>query len=163
MSPDKKPAPKARSKRPPATAVTRYDPDHPYRVVYFRRHKNDDPSESMPGREFLRSCPDKIRATMAAVLLQVAAAPPHRFAGGGYWEAMHGDMAGFHEVRVDGPRRHHYRLFCLLDTEALGDGPLLVVLAGADKPFQTTLSEATYAEVRRLGDEYRKRQPRSLG
>ncbi len=28
----------------------------------------------------------------------------------GYWEAMKGDMSGWFEVRVDGPRRHHYRL-----------------------------------------------------
>ena len=46
---------------------------------------------------------------------QVAAAPPKRFAGGGYWEAMKGDMTGWFEVGVDGPRRHHYRLFCRLD------------------------------------------------
>lgn len=162
MSPDKKPAPKARSKRPPAAAITRYDPDHPYRVVYFRRHREDDSAEPSPGRDFLRACPDKVRVTMAAVLTQVAAAPPHRFAGGGYWEAMHGDMAGYHEVRVDGPRRHHYRLFCLLDTEAEGLGPLLVVLTGADKPFGTTLGDALYDEVRRLGEQYRRRQPRSL-
>ena len=29
---------------------------------------------------------------MIAVVTQVAAAPPKRFAGGGYWEAMKGDM-----------------------------------------------------------------------
>jgi hypothetical protein len=31
---------------------------------------------------------------MRAVLAHVAAAPPKRFAGGGYWEAMKGDMTG---------------------------------------------------------------------
>ncbi|HEX3827241.1 MAG TPA: hypothetical protein VHV82_08220 [Sporichthyaceae bacterium] len=66
-------------------------------------------------------------------------------------------------MRVNGPRRYHYWLFCLLDTEAEGLGPLLVVLTGADKPFGTTLSDAAYAEVRRLGAECRRRQPRSLG
>lgn len=116
----------------------------------------------MPGREFLRACPIKVRATMAAVLTQVAASPPHRFAGGGYWEAMHGDMTGYHEVRVDGPSRRHYRLFCLLDTDARGRGPLLVVLTGADKPFRTAFDEDVYRAVRRLGEEYRGRQPRSL-
>ena len=55
---------------------------------------------------------------MRAVLAQVASAPPKRFAGGGYWEAMKGDMTGWFEVRVDGPRRHHYRLFCRLDYDA---------------------------------------------
>jgi hypothetical protein len=54
---------------------------------------------------------------MRAALVAVAAAPPKRFAGGGYWEAMKGDMTGW-------------------DTD--------------------------YAAVRRLGVEYRKRNPRSL-
>lgn len=90
---------------------------------------------------------------MRAVLVAVAAAPPKRFAGGGYWEAMKGDMSGWFEVRVDGPQRHHYRLFCRLDYDATGhDKPLLVVIAGLDKPFRTTLSDADY--VRALGNEY---------
>jgi len=52
---------------------------------------------------------------MNAVLIAVASAAPKRFSGGGYWEAMKGRMAGWFEVRVDGPKRHHYRLFCRLD------------------------------------------------
>lgn len=100
---------------------------------------------------------------MRAALIAVAAAPPKRFAGGGYWEAMKGDMTGWFELRVDGPGRHHYRLFCLLDYGAKGvDKPLLVVIDGRDKPFRTTLSDADYAAVRKLGDEYRKCNPRSL-
>lgn len=76
---------------------------------------------------------------------------------------MKGDMTGWFELRVDGPRRHHYRLFCLLDYEAKGvDKPLLVVIDGRDKPFRTALSDADYAAVRLLGDEYRRRNPRSL-
>jgi hypothetical protein len=79
------------------------------------------------------------------------------------WEAMHGDMTGWFEVRKDGPSRHHYRLFCLLDYEAAGHSkPLLVVIDGRDKPFRTELSEADYAAVRALGEEYWKRNPRSL-
>lgn len=99
---------------------------------------------------------------MRAALIAVASAPPKRFAGGGYWEAMKGDMTGWFELRVDGPGRHHYRLFCLLDYEAKNlDKPILVVIDGRDKPFRTTLSDAEYAAVRRLGDEYRRRNPRS--
>ena len=30
---------------------------------------------------------------------------------------MHDDMAGYHEVHVDGPDRTHYRLFCLLEPD----------------------------------------------
>lgn len=87
---------------------------------------------------------------MRAAPIAVASAPPRRFAGGGYREAMKGEMTGWFELRVDGPGRHHYRLFCLLDYEAQGvDKPLLVVTDGRDKPFRTTLSNADYAAVRR--------------
>jgi hypothetical protein len=100
---------------------------------------------------------------MKAVLVAVATSPPKRFAGGGYWEAMKGDMTGWFEIRVNGPKRHHYRLFCRLDYEAVGpDKPQLVVIDGNDKPFQTKLSAADYAAVRTLGDEYLARNPRSL-
>jgi len=54
-------------------------------------------------------------------------------------------------------------LFCLLDYDAKGvDKPLLVVEDGRDKLFRTTLSDADYAAVRRLGEEYRSHNPRSL-
>ena len=100
---------------------------------------------------------------MRAALIAVASAPPKRFAGGGYWEAMKGDMSGWFELRADGPGRHHYRLFCLLDYEAKGRAkPLLVVIDGRDKPFRTVLAEKDYAEVRALGEEYRKRNPHSI-
>jgi hypothetical protein len=59
--------------------------------------------------------------------------------------------------------RHHYRLFCLLDYEAKGqDKPLLVVIDGRDKPFRTTLSASDYSDLRKMGDEYHSRNPRSL-
>lgn len=71
-------------------------------------------------------------------------------------------MGGWFEVRVDGPSRHHYRLFCLLDYEAEGpEKPLLVVITGLDKPFRTVLSDGDYEYVRQLGEEYRSRNPRS--
>ena len=81
----------------------------------------------------------------------------------GGWEAMKGDMSGWFEVRIDGPKRHHYRLFCLLDYEAKGhDKPLLVVVDGRDKPFRTMLSDSDYLAVRAMGEEYLRRNPRSL-
>ncbi len=100
-----------------------------------------------------------------AVVKAVADAPPPAFSGGGKWEAMHGNMAGYYEVRVDGPKRHHYRLFCVLEREGarLGlGGPSLVILIGMEKAFRTTFSDADYAKVRALGDEYRRRTPRSV-
>jgi hypothetical protein len=39
---------------------------------------------------------------------------------------------------------------------------MLVVITGLDKPLHTTLSETDYENVRRLGNEYRSRNPRSL-
>jgi len=143
--------------------------EDPHAVAYFRRHPDDDPAQSIPGRQFLRMCPSKIRAKFAAVLTAVAGAPPYRFAGGGYWEAMHGHMTGWFEVRVDGPKpgggkgRYHYRLYCLLDYEAKDvHKPLLVVITGLEKPFRTVLSERDYAAVRALGSEYLARNPRSI-
>lgn len=137
--------------------------DDAHEIVYFKRHPLDDPEEAAPARVFMRSCPPGVRAKFAAVLTAVAAAPPKRFAGGGYWEAMKGDMSGWFEIRVDGPNRHHYRLFCRLDYEATNrPKPLLVVVAGLSKPFRTVLSQSDYAKVRALGDEYFARNPRSI-
>jgi hypothetical protein len=110
----------------------------------------------------MNSCPVNVRAKLAAVLISVASAPPPRFAGGGMWEAMHGEMTGYHEVRVNGPSRTHYRLFCKLDNNAEGRGPLLTVLCGASKTFRTEFPQSLYEEVRGLGEEYLSRNPRSL-
>lgn len=38
----------------------------------------------------------------------------------------------------------------------------LVVVDGRDKPVRVTLSDVDYAAVRRLGEEYRKQNPRSV-
>lgn len=152
-------------KKPHPAMKTPPAPPAPWRIHFFRRHHHDDTSRSVPGRTFLLACPDKVRMTMLAVLKAVADAPPPQFSGGGKWKAMYGSMAGYHEVTVNGPNRHHYRLFCLLerDGEKLGlGGPSLVVLTGLDKPFMTTVSENAYAKVRNLGDEYRARNPRSI-
>jgi len=71
-------------------------------------------------------------------------------------------MVGWFEVRVDGPKRHHYRLLCLLDCEAQAQSkPFLAVVQGLDKAFRTTLSDSDYAKVRALRDEYHRRNPRS--
>jgi hypothetical protein len=134
-----------------------------WRIHFFQRHPQDDPRRDVPGRDFLNSCPEKVRTMMLAVVKAVAEAPPPRFAGGGKWEAMHDEMKGYYEVRVDGPR-HHY----LLPPRARKDpslnlgGPSVVIITGKDKQFLTELSEADYAEVRRLGAEYRARKPRSV-
>ncbi|MFD4457023.1 hypothetical protein [Nocardia sp. NPDC058480] len=97
------------------------------------------------------------------MLIAVAKAPPKRFAGGGYWEAMHGDMVGWFEVRCD-RGGVHYRVFCRLDYDAEACGrPLLVVITGLSKPLRTVLSKQDYAQVRELGEEYLATNPRSVG
>jgi hypothetical protein len=54
----------------------------------------------VPAEDFLDRCPTKVEARFAAVLEAVRAAPPPQFSGGGYWEAMHGDMGGYYEIRL---------------------------------------------------------------
>jgi hypothetical protein len=165
MSPDARSRRKQSRPSGQVTPQVRTGPssDDPHDVVFFRRHHEDDPGQTVPGREFLNACPAKVRATMRAVLTQVAAAPPKRFAGGGYWEAMKGEMTGWFEVRVNGPRRYHYRLFCRLDYEAKDrPKPLLIVVCGLGKPFRTQLADTDYQRVRDLGEECMRRNPRSL-
>ena len=77
-------------------------PGERWDIRFFRRHPEDDPHETCPGEEFLAACPGKVPATLLAILQAVAMAPPPTFAGGGMWEAMHGDMAGFYEARTRG-------------------------------------------------------------
>jgi hypothetical protein len=56
---------------------------------------DDDPAQSVPGRDFLDQVPEKVAARMVAVLEAVAAAPPPpAYSGGGDWEGMH-DEGGF--------------------------------------------------------------------
>ena len=74
-------------------------------------------------------------------------------------------MAGFYEVRVNGPQRKHFRLFCVLErhgTDVGLGGPAIIVITGMAKPFRTEFKATDYRRVRRLGDEYRKRAPRSV-
>jgi hypothetical protein len=165
MARDKRSSARRRPPQPAAPAVrTGPSSDDPHDVVFFRRHGDDDRHQRTPGREFLNACPIKVRATMRAVLAEVAAAPPKRFAGGGYWEALRGEMSGWFEVRVDGPSRHHYRLFCRLDYQAQGvDKPLLVVVIdGRDKPFRTVLADRDHRAIRALGEEHLARNPRCV-
>lgn len=152
------------SKRHQPSPRFRPSSDDAHDVKFFKRHPQDDPNESEPGRDLLNSWPMKVRATMRAVLSEVAASPPKRFSGGGYWEAMKGTMTGWYEVRVDGPRKQtHYRLYCLLDYDGMGAAkPYLTVICGASKPVRTVLSDSTYRHIRDLGDEYLARNPRSI-
>ena len=128
----------------------------PWRIHFFQRHREDDANAAVPALQFLDGLPTKIAAEIHAVLDAVAAAPPPSFSGGGKWEAMHGDMAGFYEVHVQGGGLNH-RLFCLLqpDAEDLG-GSSIVCLGGLSKPKRAAADPHNYTLVRRFADEFSK-------
>jgi hypothetical protein len=85
MSPDRRDRRKAsKPKSPPPAVRTGPSPDDEHEIVFFRRHKSDDPDQATPGREALHSYPAGVRAKMRAALIAVASAPLKRFAGGGY-------------------------------------------------------------------------------
>jgi hypothetical protein len=128
----------------------------PWLIQFFQRHQEDDPVRQVPAIDFLDGLPDKVAAEIQAVLEAVAAAPPPAFSGGGKWEAMHEDMAGFYEIRVHGGRANH-RLLCLLDRNAedLG-GPSLICLGGLSKPVRTAASSRDYRRIRQYAAEFRK-------
>lgn len=124
----------------------------------------------VPARSFLGACPLKVRAMFIGVLDAVRAAPPPAFSGGGKWEAMHGTMSGYYEIRVTGPGRRHYRLFCVLENgtpdelaERGLDAPQIVVINGMVKPNAALFSDRDYAKhVRKLGDDYLSKLPRPI-
>lgn len=105
MSPDRRDRRKVAKSKPAQSAVRiGPSPNDEHEIAFFRRHKSNDPTQATPGREALGAYPASVRAKMRARLIAVAIAPPKRFAGGGYWEAMKGDMTGWFELRADGSR-----------------------------------------------------------
>lgn len=130
----------------------------PWRIHFFQRHKADDPTTSVPAITFLDQIPKKVAAEIHAVLDAVASAPPPSFSGGGKWEVMHGDMAGYYEVRVQHGATN-YRLFCVLERDAadLG-GSSIVCLGGLSKPRRAAAHPRDYRTVRRFGGEFAKRR-----
>ena len=130
----------------------------PRLIHSLQRHEHEDPERSTPAVDFLETLPDKVAAEIQAVLEAVAAAPPPSFSGGGKWEAMHDDMAGIYEIRVQGGGANH-RLFCLLERNGddLG-GPAVICLGGLSKPVRSAADQRDYRRIRRYADEFRKRR-----
>lgn len=133
-------------------------------VVYYTSRDG-----STPAIDFLDDCPTKVAAYLLAVLDAVADASPPRYSGGGKWEAMHGDMAGYYEVRATGPDREQFRLFCILenaDEPELSrrglDRPAIAVITGLRKPWRTTFDARDYQAVRTLGADHRSSYPRRI-
>ena len=140
------------------------DRKSPWAVVY---HQTRD--SSAPALNFLDDCPGKLDAEFAAVLDAVAAAPPPQFSGGGKWEAMHGSLGGWHEIRLTGPSGEQFRLPCLLDNadddELRKRGPTKPAIAGNHGHAQAVADQVLggrLRRVRRLGDEHRANHPRRI-
>lgn len=136
----------------------------PWDIIYYKA-----PDGMVPALEFLDKCPAKIDAEFTAVLDAVTAAPPPRFAGGRKWEAMHGGMGGWYEIRLTGPGREQFRLFCLLENGSEQDLATrglqrcaISVITGMRKPWRTVFSERDYERVRTLGEEHKRNYPRRI-
>lgn len=137
----------------------------PWGVVYYKAADG-----RVPVDDFLGACPGKVEATILAVLEAVRRAPPPAFSGGGKWEAMHGTMGGYYEIRVTGPGRRQYRLFCLLENGTPAElaergfaEPQIVVINGMDKPSGRVFADADYRRnVRRLAGDYLSTLPRRI-
>lgn len=75
----------------------------------------------------------------------------------------------YYEIRVTGPGREQFRLFCLLenaDARTLAarglPGPAIAVITGMRKKSGTVFSERDYAKVRQLGDDHTAQAPRRI-
>lgn len=133
-------------------------PSEPWLIHFFQRHPDDDANESVPAADFLDSLTHRGRTEVHAVLDAVAEAPPPTFSGGGKWEAMHGEMAGFYEIRTRSDGMNH-RLLCVLERNAtdLG-GPSIICITGLSKPPRTAAKTKDYRDARRLYKEFCKRR-----
>lgn len=134
-------------------------------VVYYRTEDG-----KVPAADFLDGLPSKVAARFDAVLDTVRAAPPPRFSGGGFWEAMHGTMNGYYEIRITGPGRMQHRLFCMLENadeqelarRGFGE-PQIVVINGMTKKSGERFTDAEYRRaVRDLGEDYLATLPRRV-
>jgi hypothetical protein len=113
----------------------------PWSIIYYRAAGG-----TVPALDFLDSCPGKLEGEFTAVLDAVAA-----------------------EIRLTGPSREQFRLFCLLengtDDELVKRGlikPAIVVIDGRRKPWRTVLSAADYRAVKKVGEEHKRQFPRRI-
>jgi hypothetical protein len=82
---------------------------------------------------------------------------------------MHGEMGGYYEIRVTGPGREQFRLFCMLEkadertlTARGPRGPAIAVITGVRKKAGTIFSGRDYTSVRQLGSEHIAQTPRRI-
>jgi hypothetical protein len=84
---------------------------------------------------------------------------------------MHGSMGGYYEIRVSGPGKVQYRLFCILDNAKNRDEleergflePQIAVINGMSNPSGEVFMDGDYkAHVRDLGDDCPSTFPRRI-
>jgi hypothetical protein len=123
-------------------------------IVYYKARDG-----SVPAEAFLDACPLKVEATILAVLEAVRQAPPPQFGGGGKWEAMHGSMGGYYEIRVTGPARAQFG--CSADSRT---GRLKSSLRAASRSRRSPSSRGPRIQddVRAVGDGYLATLPRRI-
>jgi hypothetical protein len=78
-------------------------------------------------------------------------------------------MGGHYEIRLTGPSRRQYRLFCILDNGSSKElrergfaQPQIAVITGMVKDSGTRFTNRDYARVRKLGREYLDQIPRRI-
>jgi hypothetical protein len=113
----------------------------------------------VPAEEFLETLPPKVAARFDVVLDTVRSAPPPQFSGGGFWEAMHGSMNGYYEVRITGPGRVQHRLFCILDNADQKAARTARLRQSSDRGDQRPEQEVR-REVQRRGVQAGRARPR---
>lgn len=123
---------------------------------------------AVPVLDFLRRIPSKPRRQLMTWLVAVAAFPPYRFPASTIFQPMHQeggvDMSGFHEAR-DEHDGQLYRLICVIDRAAQKNGcpnPVLAVIDGVSKPARTAVPDREYERIKKVGEIYRKSNPRSV-
>ena len=108
--------------------------------------------------------PTAVREQLLVIVASVLNVGPPRFpTSTSMWRLMHKpkkkgevDLSGICEAR-DKHSKALYRLFCVLDRDAPEYGkeaPLLVLLAGVEKPDKTAVPQAKYRAVDRMRDDY---------
>lgn len=92
----------------------------------------------------LENSPTSISIRFFAIVEAVCDQWP-RFSGGGYWEAMHGDMSGYYEIRIRN-QTLNYRFFCR------SERGLLLIICCLRKRVGSTFKPDEYERVKGIFD-----------
>jgi hypothetical protein len=112
--------------------------------------------DTAPAREFLLGCPQPVREMLLAIVVAVRDAPPPSFPPSRMWHVMHGEMKGIYEAR-DEHDGQLYRLFCVLDSQALEhglDAKALSLICGGAKQARSAMDKGVYKEASAYRDDY---------